>query len=258
MNSQFLFLGTGGSNGIPMIGCNCKVCLSQESKNQRLRSSGLLLMEGKKILIDVGPDFRTQALKHGVHDIDGVCLTHPHYDHIGGLDDLRVYYLLHNKTIPVLASEGSLSDLKCRCYYFFQEKSLEKSLQAQFDFHLLPEERGVLDFVGLSIQYLTYEQAGTKVTGYRFGSFAYISDINTYPHTIFEDLMGLETLVVSAVRHRSSNMHFTVHEAISFAKKVGAKKTFFTHITHEIDHQATNDGLPDGMQMAYDGLRIEL
>jgi phosphoribosyl 1,2-cyclic phosphate phosphodiesterase len=257
LKGNFLFLGTGASSGVPMIGCSCKVCTSSYARNQRLRPSGLLTVEGKKLLIDSGPDFRHQALIYHLDSLDGVLLTHSHYDHIGGLDELRIYYLRTRKPLPLLLSKSTFEDLKRRYDYFFREKSLSVSLTAQIDFQVLEKERGFSEFLGIEIQYMQYEQAGMPVTGYRIGTFAYISDIQHYPETIFSDLSGVETLVVSVLRHESSLMHFNVEEGIDFSKKVGAKHAFFTHLGHELDYAETNSLLPKGIQLAYDGLKLD-
>lgn len=256
MEADFLFLGTGGSAGVPMIGCHCPVCLSKDSHNQRLRPSALLTASGKKILIDAGPDLRTQALRSHIDFLDGVLLTHAHFDHIAGLDELRTYYLMHRKALPVLLSRPTYDDVRHRFDYFFQEKSWERSLTAQLEFTVLEQERGMSEFLGLPIQFMRYEQAAMPVTGYRFGPLAYLSDIRQYPESIFEDLRGVKILIISCLREASSMMHFSVEEAIDFARKVGAEKTYLTHMSHELEHHKTNARLPGDIQLAYDGLSL--
>lgn len=258
MNSTFLFLGTGASCGVPMIGCHCAVCSSQNPHNKRLRPAGLLTIGEKRILIDVGPDFRIQALLHHLDQLDGVIITHAHFDHIAGLDELRTYYLLHRQVFPLLASEATYLDLKKRYDYLFHPKTWGLSLAAQLDFQVLKGERGHTKFLDIPIQYMTYEQGGMKVSGFRFGTFAYISDIRNYPETIFEDLSGVKTLVVSSLRKEPSLMHFGFEEAISFAKKVGAQRIYLTHISHETDHAEGHTSLPPEVSLAYDGLKIGL
>ncbi|MCH9625865.1 MAG: Ribonuclease BN [Chlamydiales bacterium] len=258
MPNSFLFLGTGGSAGIPMVGCHCSVCSSLEPKNKRLRPSGLLTIDGKKLLIDTGPDFRTQALRYGIDHLDGVLLTHSHFDHVAGLDELRSYYLIDRKPLAVVIPKPTLADLKKRYDYLFRAKSWGVSLTAQLEFQVLESERGETQFLDIPIRYTCFEQAGMPVTGYRFGSFAYISDIRVYPESIFEDLSGVKTLVLSALRHELSLMHLNIEEAIEFAQKVGAKKTYFTHMGHELEHISTNQNLPTGFELAYDGLLLDI
>lgn len=257
MKGTFLFLGTGSSSGVPMIGCQCEVCSSSNPKNKRLRSSGLVTLQNQQLLIDSGPDFRQQALIHQIDRLDGLLLTHSHYDHIAGLDELRIFYVRTRKPLPVLLSKATFQDIQKRYYYLFREKEEGGSLTAQLDFHLLEKERGEVQFCGLSIGHMQFEQAGMPVTGYRFGSFAYISDIKHYPETLFEDLTGLEILVVSALRKEISPLHFNIEQGIEFAQKIGAKQTYFIHMGHEIEYQETSAQLPAGIQLAYDGLKVE-
>lgn len=254
---SFLFLGTGGSAGVPMIGCKCPVCLSENPHNKRTRPSGLLKVGGKTLLIDTGPDFRFQALLHEINHLDGVLITHAHFDHVGGLDDLRTYYLLQKVILPILVSIETLDSLKKRYDYLFREKSWGMSLAAQLHFQVLENDHGQTQFCDVLLSYVSYGQGAMKVNGYRFGDFAYISDIKNYPESIYEDLDGVKTLVVSALRSEESMMHFSIDDAVAFGKKVGAKQTYFTHIAHEVDHEKTNATLPSGFQVAYDGLKLE-
>ncbi len=255
---SFLFLGTGGSAGVPMVGCHCPVCKSDNPHNTRLRPSGLLKINGKTFLIDCGPDLRYQALVHEIDYIDGVLITHTHFDHVGGLDELRTYYLLHGQILPCLVSLETLDGLKKRYDYLFAEKTWGKSLAAQLHFQVLEQDRGKTEFMHQELQYVSYEQGNCPVNGYRFGKFAYISDIRKYPETIFADLQGVETLILSALRETPSQMHFSFSEAIEFSHRVGAKQTYFTHISHETDHEKVNKKLPKGFALAYDGLTLEL
>jgi phosphoribosyl 1,2-cyclic phosphate phosphodiesterase len=255
---KLLFLGTGGSAGIPMIGCKCAVCLSTDSHNKRMRPSALLEIGEKKILIDVGPDFRMQALRFGIDHLDGVILTHSHFDHVAGLDELRAFYLLYHTTLPLLVSTSTLQDLKKRYEYLFHKKSLGISLSAQLEFILLEQDRGQVSFCDIPLSYVSYEQGGMTVNGFRYKNFAYISDIRHYPETIFQDLAGVHTLVLSSPSPRSSLMHLSFDEAIAFVEKVGATKTYIMHISHEIDHSEGNNYFPETIELAYDGLSVEV
>lgn len=257
MKGKLLFLGTGSSSGIPVIGCNCEVCLSLDPLNKRMRPSVLLEVENKHLLIDPGPDFRAQALAYQVHHIDGVLITHTHFDHIGGLDDLRIFYFIEKHPIRALLSNTSYQALNCRLPYLFTDSKPGESVSARFDCHIIEEKRGQVDFLNIPISYMTYEQGGMEVVGFRFGNLAYIPDIQKYPETIFEDLQGVEVLIISALRHSKSYMHFTVDQAIEFSEKVQATSTFLTHIAHELDHQKLKQYLPDAIGPAYDGLEIE-
>ncbi|HSX13158.1 MAG TPA: MBL fold metallo-hydrolase [Chlamydiales bacterium] len=256
MKGTFLFLGTAGSAGVPVIGCSCPVCVSSSPFNQRFRPSGLIKINGKTLLIDVGPDFRIQALTHKIKTLDGLLLTHTHYDHIAGIDELRIFYLRSQMKLPCLLSQESLDDLEKRYDYLFQPIGKVPTLSAQLDIHVLPEDEGEKEFLGLKIGYVSYTQGGCKVNGYRFGNFAYISDIREFNPSIFEKLQGIETLVVSALREESSMLHFSLPEAIDFANQVGAKQTWITHISHGLDHESTNRKLPKSIQLGYDGLEL--
>ncbi len=256
INGSFLFLGTGGSLGVPLIACTCPVCTSDSLFNKRLRSSGMLKMKGKQILIDSGPDFRQQMLKYGVTHLDGVLFTHTHYDHIGGIDDLRSFYFQHRQKVPCLASRETYEEIKLRYHYLFKEPLTAESLSKFLDFQIIDKDFGTVQFLDISFQIVTYYQSRLKVTGYRSGSFAYISDIRQYEERVVQDLQGVETLVLSALRYTPSEMHFSIEEAIAFSKKIGAKRTYFTHIAHDLDHDATNRDLPEGFSLAYDGLEI--
>ncbi|MCI0382271.1 MAG: MBL fold metallo-hydrolase [Chlamydiae bacterium] len=258
MTRSFLFLGTGGSMGVPVVTCSCKVCTSPSPYNKRLRPSGLVKWDGKQILIDAGPDFREQALRFNIRHLDGILLTHTHYDHIGGIDDLRVFYFLKKMRVHCLSSKETSDELKYRYHYLFRHAEEEKDIVFQLDLETLPDDFGKTHFMSIPIQYVTYFQAGMKVNGFRFGSFAYISDIQKYDVQIFPYLEGLDILVVSALRETPSPAHFTLEEAISFARKVGAKKTYITHIAHNLEHEETNRKLPKDIRLAYDGLEITI
>lgn len=254
----FLFLGTAASAGIPMIGCKCSVCTSTNPNNNRTRPSALLHLNGKNFLIDTGPDLRFQALRFGLSSLDGVLITHTHYDHIGGLDELRIFYLMNKKKIPILLSRSSFLEIEKRLPYLFKEKKKEVSLTAQLDFHILEQERGDIDFLGTPIKYMTYEQGGMAVTGFRFGNLAYTTDVKNFPETIFEDLKGIDTLILSALSTRSSKMHLSIEQAIEFVKKVQPKQTYLMHIAHEIDHEIVSKTLPQGISLAHDGLSFAI
>lgn len=256
MQGSFQFLGSGGSMGIPVIGCECSVCTSSQSKNKRLRPSGILKLQDKIFLMDVGPDFRYQALKYKINHIDGLLLTHIHFDHIAGVDELRIYYYRENQKIPCLLSPESLDELKDRYHYLFRPVGEATTISAQLEFQLL-EEDGNTSFQGVNIQTCHYFQGNMKVTGYRIGDFAYISDIKEYEDDIFPFLKGVKHLIVSALRKDPSPVHFNIEQAVAFAQKVKPDEAYFTHIAHEMDHDKVSKDLPKGIYLGYDGLTIE-
>ena len=252
---KLLFLGSGGSMGVPVIGCDCDVCRSTSSLNKRLRPSALITLDEKKILIDTGPDLRQQALRYNIKNIDGAIITHCHNDHTAGFDEVRVFYMRHGKALPCLASSFTAEDIKVRFAYIFENVNKQK-LVPKIDFQILESDRGTTEFLGYSVGYSSFVQAGTPVNGFRFGNLGFISDIRDYPDTIFEDFKGIEKLVLSSLRQEYSPLHFSIDEAIEFSRKMGAKETWLTHIAHEVDHEKMNAMLPKGVQLAYDGLEI--
>ncbi|PIS02680.1 MAG: MBL fold metallo-hydrolase [Chlamydiae bacterium CG10_big_fil_rev_8_21_14_0_10_42_34] len=253
MRGTFLFLGTGASAGVPVIGCKCATCLSTSPKNKRFRPSGLISVGGTSLLIDIGPDFRSQALQFNVDSVDGLLLTHTHYDHIAGIDEVRVFNIRQKKELPCLLSKESFDELKTRYHYFFNKEGLS----AKLDFQVLESDRGMVDFLGVKIGYCSFTQGGMLVTGFRVGDFAYISDIQKVDDSIFDSLKGVRTLVLSALKPEESHFHLSFDEAVGFSNRVGAKNTWLTHVGHFNDHDALNALLPSGVQVAYDGLQVE-
>lgn len=252
MTAELLLLGTGASMGIPVIGCPCKVCRSTEPRNRRSRSGALLKVDETRVLIDASQDFREQALLYCIDDVDGVIFTHGHHDHTAGIDDLRIY----KKTLPCLMSKETSGDLQLRYAYIFAPKPDSQTLLAKFDVKEFQDKRGTTTFCGLTFKYVTYTQANMEVNGFVFGNLAYISDIKDYPDSLISDIRGVDVLVLSALREGSSNLHFSLDEAVAFAKEVGAQQTWLTHIAHELEIIETNRKLPRAIQLAYDGLRL--
>lgn len=254
MKGKLTFLGTGGSVGVPMIGCPCEVCHSKDPLNQRMRPSALLQIGQRQFLIDAGPDFRMQALKHAITQLDGLLLTHAHHDHIAGIDDLRPIYYRRHSPLPVLLSAETAQDLHTRYYYLFQ--SNQENFISRLQLHILPDQAGSVIFENLPIQYVSYTQGSMLVNGYRIGDLAYLSDIHHFFPSIFEHLKGVKYLIISALRYTPSLLHFSVDEAIDFAKQLKAEKVWLTHLSHDLEHHQTNAYLPDHIRLAYDGLEI--
>ncbi len=253
---KLLFLGTGASMGIPVLGCGCEVCHSSSTFNQRLRPSALIKTHFKQFLIDVGPDFRLQALRHRIHVLDGVILTHAHQDHTAGIDDLRPIYYKRITPLPILLSEITKIDIQQRYHYLFATE--KKDFIQRLHLQTLPSvKEGSVTFEGTFINYMTYEQGGMAVNGFRFGDLAYLSDIRTFPQTIFTQLQDLKILVISALKYTASQLHFSIDEALDFANKTGAESVWLTHLSHELDHDKVNAYLPKHVRLAYDGLEIE-
>jgi len=256
MRGSFLFLGTGASTGIPVVGCSCAICHSIDPRNKRLRPSGLVRVGDTSLLIDVGPDFRWQALTAKLLQLDGLLLTHTHYDHIAGIDELRVLNFWQKKPIECLLSKESFAELQVRYSYLFKAHEEGDSRTAQLSCQILPHESGTALFAGLEIGYTSYAQGNMKVNGFRIGKFAYISDIQSHGEEIFVFLEGVEQLVVSALRIEPSRAHFSLEQAAGFAHKVGAKQTWLTHLSHTVDHEMACNLLPPDVRPGYDGLEF--
>ncbi len=251
MKGIFTFLGTGASAGVPVIGCKCSVCHSPSPKDKRFRPSGLIQVKGKSILI--GPDFRSQALRFGVDHIDGLLLTHTHYDHIAGIDEVRIFNVRQKKPLPCLLSKESYEEIRKRYYYFFNEAGLS----AKLDFIPFEGDIGELEFLGVQVGFCSFSQSTMKVSGFRIGEFAYISDIQKYDSSIFGALRGVRKLVLSALRAEPNPFHLSFEEAIAFSKHVGAEETWLTHVGHFLNHEAMDALLPPDVRMGYDGLKVE-
>lgn len=247
-----LVLGSGGSMGIPVIGCVCEVCTSLAPEDKRLRPSVLLKIGGRHFVIDMGPDYRHQALTHQINTLDGLLLTHTHYDHIGGLDELRIYTFRNEKALPCLLSQETLEALKKRYDYFFS------SHEVKLNFQILENRQGETMFEGLKVRYFSYVQAGMHVNGFRFNNTAYVTDIKEYDESIFQVLEGIETLIISAQRWDRSKDHLSMEQIIDFSKKAEVNKTYLTHISHEIHHETIKKELPQEFFLAYDGMELVL
>jgi phosphoribosyl 1,2-cyclic phosphate phosphodiesterase len=256
VQAQFTFMGTGGSMGVPVIGCHCMACESNLSVNKRLRPSGLIQIANKNFIFDVGPDFRVQALQFKIEKIHGVLLSHAHSDHIAGIDDLRAYYFLDKSKTPCLLSEETCNELKQRYPYLFESISNPKSMTAQVDVHVLSKDFGSTFFQGVRWYFFSYLHAGIKVTGFRIGSLAYVSDIRYYSDQVIEVLSGIETLIVSVHRKKATQVHFGIEEAVEFSSLVKPNKTYFTHLSHNFEHIQAQAILPSGFELAYDGMSI--
>ncbi|ACZ33456.1 metallo-beta-lactamase family protein [Chlamydia pneumoniae LPCoLN] len=255
---KLVFLGTGNPEGIPVPFCSCRVC--QNTGIHRLRSSVLIQYQNKTLVIDAGPDFRTQMLVAGVSELDGVFLTHPHYDHIGGIDDLRAWYIVTQRSLPLVLSASTYRFLNKAKEYLFATPNVESSLPAVLEFTILNEDYGQEEFQGIPYTYVSYYQKSCHVTGFRFGNLAYLTDLCSYDAKIFSYLDNVETLILSAgpsetpiafQGHKSS--HLTVEEAKAFANHAGIKNLIITHISHCLE--AERDQHLE-VTFAYDGMEV--
>jgi phosphoribosyl 1,2-cyclic phosphate phosphodiesterase len=240
-----------------MIGCQCSTCRSTNPKNVRLRSGAWVRIGNKHLLIDASPDLRQQALRYKIPIPDALLITHTHFDHIGGLEELRAYNVHHRRPIRCFLSSDSYENIKKLFYYHFESKKEERSFSASFDFHVLPPSPATFDVDGLPISTFAYAQGPMTVTGYRIGKLAYVTDIKQFDRSIFEHLTDLDTLLLSAGGIRPSRMQLSLEGALEFQSTVGAKQTYLTHLSHDIEYQAVSATLPKEVALAYDGLQIE-
>lgn len=249
------FLGTGTSQGIPVIGCGCEVCKSTDKKDKRLRVSVWIQTDDKSIVIDSGPDFRYQMLRAGVDDLDAILYTHEHKDHVAGLDDIRPYNYILKKRIDIYATDRVQEALKREFQYIFSEVRYHGL--PQINLHTIANERF---YVGRT-EVIPFEVMHYKlpILGYRIGDFTYITDAKTISDVSLEKIKGTKILVLNALQKESHISHLTFDEAIAMAEKVGAETTYFTHISHNLGlHEAVSKELPANIKLAYDGLTIEL
>lgn len=255
MQGRFLFLGTSGSMGVPVLGCKCSVCLSDSQYNRRSRCAALIKIANRSLLIDSGPEIRYQLLNHHIDRVDGALITHSHFDHVAGFDDLKAFSFSQKQKLPILLSSSTFSEIEKRYDYLLEYKQ-GLAFGFFFDFTILDKPFGVVEFTGMEIKYLSYSQSGMQVTGFKIGNLAYLSDIKEYSEELIDEVKGIDILIISALRQSTSPMHMSLDEAIAFSKKIQAKKTYFTHMAHEIDYERDSKLLPNGIEFSYDGLEI--
>jgi phosphoribosyl 1,2-cyclic phosphate phosphodiesterase len=248
---RITFLGTGTSHGIPMIGCKCPVCMSNDPRDKRYRCSVLLEYDQKTVVIDTPPEFRLACIAYKVTQLDAVLFTHTHADHIFGLDDTRRFSALQTQPIRCFGSERTIHSLKTVFSYAFDLKTIAISEQPRLQGIAVD---GPFDLFGRLVQPLELFHGPNKIYGFRIGNFAYCTDCSRIPEETFVNLQDLDVLVLDALRYTPHPTHFTVEEAIATAKKIKARKTYFTHIAHEIRHADLELKLPENIHLAYDGL----
>ena len=254
MTTKLTFLGTGTSQGVPMIGCGCEVCLSKDPRDQRLRSSVLVEHEGLTILVDAGPDFRQQMLRAGVSHLDAIILTHNHKDHTGGLDDIRAFNYLEKKASQIYCEKYVEDSLRMEYSYAFEE--IKYPGAPEWDVHIIDNNPFCINGVEIiPIRGMHYK---LPVLGFRFGNIAYCTDMNHIADEEFEKLHNLDHFVINCVRRGRHISHFSLEEAIAVCKRVGAKHSWLTHLSHQLPtYSLLAAELPDGILPAYDGLIIE-
>ncbi len=256
MTSRVTFLGTGTSHGVPMIGCPCDTCHSADERDRRLRPSLYLeVPDGPGVLIDTSTDLRQQALTHNLVRIDAILFTHSHADHVMGVDEVRRFNMMQRSAIPAYADSRTCADLRRMFNYIFDPPAEKGGGTPQIDLHTID---GPFTLQSLHVQPITIFHGQRPILGFRFGSFAYLTDCSRIPDESFDLLQNLDVLVLDALRHRPHPTHFTVGEALEVVERLRPRQTFFTHICHDLPHKATNATLPDGVQLAFDGLTLDV
>ncbi|MDL2255206.1 MBL fold metallo-hydrolase [Parabacteroides sp. OttesenSCG-928-K15] len=251
---KITLLGTGTSTGVPEIGCHCEVCCSNDPRDRRLRTSAIVETEGKRILLDCGPDFRYQMLKHKIEVLDAVLLSHEHYDHVSGLDDLRPY--IYNREVPVFAEEEVVNAIRTRLPYAFRTHKYPGV--PQLDLRVVGLEP--FKAAGIEVIPIRVMHGGLPILGFRIGNFAYLTDLKSLPEEEFSKLEGLDVLLIDALLVHSRHFsHAGVAENLPLIHRLQPKQTYFIHMSHRIGlHAKANSGLPPHIHFGFDGLEIEL
>lgn len=253
---ELIFLGTGTSAGIPMIGCHCAVCSSSNPKDHRGRSSVVVRYGDVSVLVDTTPELRLQCIANGIDSINAVVYTHAHADHIMGLDDVRRFNALRHGPLDVFADEPTFETLH-RCFgYAFRKPDPDLRV---FRPHLVPRViDGPFEVMQRRWTPVRLLHGQMPVLGYRVGHIAYCTDVSQIPEQSYALLEDLDVLVLDALQHKAHVSHFNLEQAVAAARRIGAKKTLFTHIAHGLEHEKTNAELPEGMALAYDGMRVRV
>ena len=252
--TRLTFLGTGTSQGVPMIGCGCEVCKSQDPRDKRLRASVLVEHEGLRVLVDAGPDFRYQMLRAGVSSLDAILLTHNHKDHTGGLDDIRAFNYHEKRATQIYCEKYIEESLRKEYSYAFEE--IKYPGAPEWDVHIIDENPFTIK--GVEITPIRGRHFKLPVLGYRFGNIAYCTDMNHIPEEEYSKLQGLDHFIINCVRRGRHISHYSLEQAIEVAEKVGAKHSWLTHLSHQLPcHEELTKELPEGILPAFDGLVIE-
>jgi phosphoribosyl 1,2-cyclic phosphate phosphodiesterase len=263
-------LGSGTSSGVPVITCNCEICTSTNPKNNRMRSSILIDLENETedarfIVIDTGPDFREQAIKYKIPRVDGVLYTHSHADHIFGLDDIRIYNFRQKRDIPIYANKTTANDLlRIFAYCFKKDPNYQGGGIPSLKLNEIISNQ-IFDFGSEQILPLKIYHGRLEIIGYRIRNFAYLTDCNKVPEEALNLLEGIETLIVSGLRERPHGTHFNFKEAIEFGNKTTASQIYLTHLSHEVEHEKSEQILKDlkinskkDFKLCFDGLELLL
>ena len=256
LSGQLLFLGTGTSVGVPVVGCSCPTCASGDPRNSRTRTSAVIGLRGGTLLIDTTPDLRSQLLRERIGRVDAILYTHDHVDHVYGLDDVRPICFASGGPIPVLCEERVERRIRKAFDYAFETTPAPGGGVPKIAFERISTEPFTM--LGARVVPLRLRHGVFDVLGFRFGDLAYCTDTNEIPDATWPLLEGLDTLVLDCLRPSRHPTHFSLDEAVAVARRVNARRTLFVHMSHDIEHAAVSAALPAGIEIAYDGLTVPL
>ena len=253
---RFTFLGTGTSQGVPVIGCHCAICTSDDPKDHRLRTSAMVSIGDKNIVIDTGPDFRQQMLRAGADNVEAILFTHEHNDHIAGLDDVRPINFRYKKHISLYATPSVQAALRERFAYAFDENPYPGAPRLEF-VNISKDE--IIQIAGINIQPLEVSHGmGNTVLGFRFNDLVYITDCKSIDYIEFEKIIGAKILILNTLHHTEHHSHLNLAQALDIVKEIKPEKAYFVHISHNMGKiKEVNMTLPVGVELAYDGLSFE-
>lgn len=251
---EVVVLGSGTSHGVPMIGCDCPVCTSDDPKDRRTRPSIFVKHGRARILVDTSPELRLQCLTHGIVSVDAVVFTHHHADHVAGLDDLRRFNWIMKRPMPCYGTERTLAALRRMFAYAFESAPDSPHSRPQLDLREI--DHRPFDVEGEPIIPIPLLHGPMPVFGFRFGQFAYCTDCSVIPEESMALLGGLDVLILDALRPTPHPTHLSLDQAVELAGRIGAGRTYFTHMAHQLKHAEINASLPKGMALAHDGLRF--
>tara|TARA_Y100000589_G_scaffold326560_1_gene366546 strand:+ start:4750 stop:5550 length:801 start_codon:yes stop_codon:yes gene_type:complete len=254
-NMKITFLGTGTSQGVPVIGCECDVCKSEDDRNSRLRTSILLQIGEKSIVVDTGPDFRQQMLREGIKELDAIVFTHEHKDHLAGLDDIRAYNYWQKRPMDIYANNDVEKAIRRDFHYSF-DTSVQGGVPLM---NIINIHRESFELGGKIWTPLPVMHADLEVLGFRIGAFAYVTDVNFISEETYEKIKGVKTLVISALRRFKHPSHYSLPEVLDVIEKISPNAAYLTHMSHLIGlHEELEEELPAGIYPAFDGLKIEI
>ena len=252
---KITFLGTGTSYGVPVIGCECEVCQSHSPRNKRLRSSILISIDNKNILIDTTPDIRAQLLKTKIKHLDAILFTHYHADHILGLDDVRIFNSIQKSSIPCYALKNTIDTIKNIFSYAFDPKTPKGGGLPKLTLQTIDNP---FELLGNTITPIHIMHGTLPIIGFKLNNFAYVTDCSFMPEESKKLLYKIDTLVLNGLRYRPHSTHYSISESLEIIKEIQPKRAYLTHLSHDVDHENLKIDLPDNVQIAYDELSLKI